>query len=630
MTSTIISPRHAAARAYAASGIPIFPCQVNGKKPACEHGYQDATTDLAKIDAWWGAADYNVAFEPETAGWCVIDIDNGDGKNGASNWDDLAFSMPTYVVGTPRGGYHRYYLGSLPPTASKLAKDVDTRGRGSYVLIPPSVVDGKPYTVLDDRDIADLPAGLAAAVAKPTVEAKATLSDLDLPGSIDRGRSLLALLVSRGDVAREFRGGNDRTYRLACELLNLGLSPEKSWELLEEIWNPKCEPPWDDDALREIIDHASRYSQNEDGAWAVAPAAEVFGSLPAMAEVLRTQQPERRSRFYLEDETEQEEGKDPEWIVPLVVPKSSTVLLFGPTQSYKSFLALDLALSVASGTDTFGSKPTSEGLVVYAALEGRNNIKKARRRAWKAAKGYDKSIPNFFVTTAPMVSQANEIQEFGDQIAKKAAGRQVSVIVIDTLAKSMAGLNENDAGDAGRFIRFCDSLVETFGCTVIAIHHSGKDAERAARGSSAFIAGFDTVIECKANRGSKTVEAWVRKHKDAEEPTEPFTFQGRAIAGSLVFFPITAGEHRVLVAADDPFDAHKIGAALVRLNAYGPAAGVTGVVVATQLVGTAEFQSEEDRQAAIAEVAKRLRALSKDKLKAYCPVGDRWYLPAKS
>jgi hypothetical protein len=626
MSTEIKSPRHAAARAYAEAGIPVFPCEVNGKRPACANGFKDATCFLGQIDLWWGIADYNIGLEPERAGWAVIDIDNGEGKNGSSSWAALGFDIPTRRVRTPRGGYHCYFHGSLPPTASKLAKDVDTRGRGSYVLVPPSVVDGKPYTVIDDRDIADLPSGIEAALTKPATEAKSAVSELDLPGNVSRARSLLTVLVDRGDVAREFHGGNDRTYRLSCELLNLGLSPEMARELLEEIWNPHCEPPWDDDALRDIIDHASRYSQNEDGAWAVPSAGEAFGDAISR---LQTSNPLKdRSRFYPEDETEQEEGLEPSWLVNSILPMNSTVLLYGPSQSYKSFLALDLALSVSTqATETFGSKPNATGTVFYAALEGKNNIKKARRRAWKVARGIEGRIDNFYVLTAPMVAMPNEVEEFGDQIKARAAGRPVRLIVIDTLAKSMAGLNENDAGDAGRFIRFCDSLVEAFGCTVIAIHHSGKDSDKAARGSSAFLAGFDTVLETKADRKSKTVEFWVRKHKDADEREEPFLFQGKEIGQSLVFFPLDPTEHRKLTA--DPFEPRRIGSALLELKAVGPASGVSRVVVATQLLGTAEFLTEEDRQAAIAETSKRLAALSKDKLRAYCPNGENWYLPAK-
>src|SRR5579859_1218511 len=102
-----MTPRHEKARWYALQEIPVFPCRVNGKKPATAHGFKDATTDLRQIDAWWSEADYNLALEPERAGWCVVDLDVKD--NGPANWVALPGDKPpTYTVATSSGGKHLY------------------------------------------------------------------------------------------------------------------------------------------------------------------------------------------------------------------------------------------------------------------------------------------------------------------------------------------------------------------------------------------------------------------------------------------------------------------------------------------------------------------------------------------
>ena len=41
----------AAALDYAAKGIPVFPCERFGKRPATSHGFKDRTTDAAQIEA---------------------------------------------------------------------------------------------------------------------------------------------------------------------------------------------------------------------------------------------------------------------------------------------------------------------------------------------------------------------------------------------------------------------------------------------------------------------------------------------------------------------------------------------------------------------------------------------------
>lgn len=624
------SPRLLTALAYAAAGIPVFPCLVNSKLPACKW-MDEATTDATVLEARWAEADYNVALIPEQAGWCVIDP---DGQEGLDNWAALPGEKPeTRVVQTPGGGQHHYYLGSLPSTVGTetrgLCPKVDTRGRGSYVLIPPSVVDDKPYKVLHDRDIAPLPGWIAAATSKQIERVPCAVEQLDLAGNIHRARSLLLALVERRDFAIEGRGGDDRTYRLACELLDLGLSPEVARALLEEIWNPHCAPPWTPEELLTKFANAASYHQNETGAYGAAPAAEVFAS--ALGKIAGEAPRQEKSRFHMEDEDEMEQGKEPSWIVPNLIPEQSTVLLFGPTQSFKSFIALDLALSVSTGTEVFGSTPRT-GLSFYAALEGRANIKKARRKAWRLAKGIEGKIPDFYVGPAPMIASQDDVQAFGDEIARRCAGRKPRLIVIDTISKSMAGLNENDAGEASKFIKFCDSLVDTFSCSVIAIGHTGKDGERGHRGSSAFQAGFDTVLEVKAHRATKVVAVWARKHKDAEEPETPWTFEGKLVGPSLVFFPTDAKTHRELTGSEDRYDPKRVGAALQQLNAYGQEQSVTTAILAAQLNPRSQEETDSDYAGKMARASRSLGALAKTKLAGYCAPGSSgllWSLPGK-
>ena len=142
-----MTPRHEMALAYARLGIPIFPCVVNGKRPACPNGFKDATTNEDIINRWWAQADYNLALEPDKAGWCVIDIDPR--HRGDESWErvttELHDMVTTRTVITPSGGRHLYFHGSLPSTVGKLGPGLDTRGRGGYVLVPPSVIDGREY-----------------------------------------------------------------------------------------------------------------------------------------------------------------------------------------------------------------------------------------------------------------------------------------------------------------------------------------------------------------------------------------------------------------------------------------------------------------------------------------------------
>jgi hypothetical protein len=134
-----------AALRYAELGYPVFPCVPGGKAPATTHGFWDATTDVNQITAWWTARpDSNIGMP--TAGLLVVDVDGADNP-----WpgDDLEGLAECPVSLTPRGG--RHYIFRQPAgkawssTASRLAPKVDTRANGGYIVLPPSVVGGKPY-----------------------------------------------------------------------------------------------------------------------------------------------------------------------------------------------------------------------------------------------------------------------------------------------------------------------------------------------------------------------------------------------------------------------------------------------------------------------------------------------------
>jgi hypothetical protein len=250
----------------------VFPCQVGEKKPATSHGYKDATCNLDQVKAWWEEnPGYNIGLYPEGAGWGVVDLDPGA----------IRPELPdTYEVETPRGGAHLYFKGSLPKTEGKLGDNIDTRGRGSYALAPPSVVNGKEYKIRHDRPMQDIPPEIVAKLSEPNQPTtRATHTDVDGSGNVARARRLIEDCVARGDVAVEGKGGDSRTYRLAAEVQALGLSQEACLLLLEELWNPHCRPPFSHDELAKLAGNALQYKQNETGAFAVGSAAEVFGAL---------------------------------------------------------------------------------------------------------------------------------------------------------------------------------------------------------------------------------------------------------------------------------------------------------------------------------------------------------------
>lgn len=146
-------------------GFSVFP--LKGKQPLTKHGFKDATRDPLQVQAWakrFPSANVGIATG-EASGIVVIDIDD---MNALAQLN----LPPTLTVTTGKGQHHYYRLNgqAIPNSAGSLAKGVDVRGNGGYVVGPGSQhPDTKSfYRVLEDLPIAPLPGFLAAKLAKQT------------------------------------------------------------------------------------------------------------------------------------------------------------------------------------------------------------------------------------------------------------------------------------------------------------------------------------------------------------------------------------------------------------------------------------------------------------------------------
>ena len=596
-----MTPLHKAARDWASAGFFVFPVVVGRKEPAIKNNLELATTDLDQIDKWWAEADYNIGCAPDKSGNSVLDVDPPLGFVSLQALEAIHGGMPpTRTMTTPRGGVHYWFDGEIPSGASKLGPKLDTRGVGGYVLMPPSVVyageydnnpNGGAYNVKDNVAEAELPAWIKEGVAAERSNQLSGSDDLDTPQNIGRLRYDLARLVAKGDVAIAESGGKDRTYRLCCEALDLGVSVEKAAELIFEIWNPACLPPWepnDPEGVEVMLANALKYRQNEVGAYAVEPSEKVFaGSIagaqddtPMGAKADKTK--EVKSRFRLLDEDEQNEAAEPVWLLKDLVQADSLCVVYGAPKSFKSFLVLDICLGIAAGVSTFGMLP-EQGSVVYCAGEGSNNISRKHRPAWRLARGIepDRKLPFYVVPRVPFVTDRNEVLDLVKQI--RARCPSPAVVVIDTVARASLGLEENSSKDVGMFIAACDLLREELGCTVIAIHHAGKDTARGSRGSNALEGAVDTVLEVRRHEKSKYVSLTVREQRNAQEREEPFTFIGHEIGPSLAFDPCDMGTFMAAIEAGKVVTSKNIGTILQRLNARSYDAGLTSAILCAEL-----------------------------------------------
>ena len=205
------------------------------------------------------------------------------------------------------------------------------------------------------------------------------------------------------------------------------------------------------------------------------------------------------------------------WLVRGYVEADSLALVYGEPGHGKSFLAIDLAASIATGTPWHGAE-TKPGAVFYIAGEGLNGLSR-RFKAWETTRGASLAGVPLYVSqrAAPLDDNASaaEVLRVVDDLAAE-AGQAPALIVVDTLARCFGG-DENSATDIGAFVTNLDALRHRWQATVLVVHHSGKDASRGARGSTALRGAVDAEYRVtKDPAGTVTLESG--KMKDADTP----------------------------------------------------------------------------------------------------------------
>jgi Bifunctional DNA primase/polymerase, N-terminal len=140
--------------------IPVFPCN-DDKTPRTANGFKDATTDERKIRRWWGPWPEALIGVPAGIKFDVVDLDLQHPE--AQAW--LADHPPpeTRVHHTRSGGLHYLFqpTAGLRNSVSKLARGVDVRARGGYIIWWPA----QGFEVSNPDELAEIPRAILTALA---------------------------------------------------------------------------------------------------------------------------------------------------------------------------------------------------------------------------------------------------------------------------------------------------------------------------------------------------------------------------------------------------------------------------------------------------------------------------------
>jgi len=204
------------------------------------------------------------------------------------------------------------------------------------------------------------------------------------------------------------------------------------------------------------------------------------------------------------------DAPSPRWLIRRVIRRGEMVVLYGEPSAGKTFVAIDIALCIASGFDWWDYS-VAQGGVVYLAGEGVGGFGK-RVRAWGEGRAVDlRALDMRILPHAVAFMEADEFERLLNTI--KAISPAPLLIVVDTLARYMAGGDENSAKEAGLFLDRCGRLAFVTGACVLIIHHKGK-GQKSERGSSAIRGAADVMLDVTHANELTTVVG--TKAKDAE------------------------------------------------------------------------------------------------------------------
>lgn len=195
------------------------------------------------------------------------------------------------------------------------------------------------------------------------------------------------------------------------------------------------------------------------------------------------------------------------YAVDAILPQGLAILAASPKSS-KSFMALDMALGVATGGISLSTLRCTQGDVLYVGLEDSERRLKDRINLLTAYTTPDLSRIEFQSIDSGWVGSATGrgwIEEWAE------GADSPRLVVIDTFRKAEPGLEEtrNQYLEEQEVILHYKRLADRFNMTILLVHHNTKAADdgdwlNKFSGSKGITGGADTLLYIDFKRGERT------------------------------------------------------------------------------------------------------------------------------
>ncbi|RWD79736.1 bifunctional DNA primase/polymerase [Mesorhizobium sp.] len=523
----------------ASRGFRVFPVWRDSKIPWKKGWQAAATTDRAQISEWWGEnPNWNIGVATG-GGLVVVDVDVKNGKPGAASLEMLEMmGLPTSLrVRTPTGGTHVYVVVGDRHSGREGNIEgfpgLDTRGDGNLVLWPGSNIGRNKYELEIDTPPAPCPPWLFDIIETKTtlrVDRKdGWLVEPDLPDNVARA---IAWLEGPAPEAFEGANGDSTTFSVTAELRALGVSEGLAFELMSDHWNEtKAHPQWTPEELLAKVANGYSYGQGSFGGKTAAgefgatdfevlpPSPELRAKIeewirshPKRSDVIMAVPETGRKRRIL-TYTQMSAMPQPEWLVEGLIQKRSAALMFGKSNTFKSFLAIDIGLSVATGRDWHGCS-VSPGRTLFVATEGANGVGRLRVPGWFDHYLIEQS-DRLNALLLPSEISLDIKSDVDWLLGEIAAAGPIDLLVLDIFGGTMSGTEVEDT-TARAWVRAIQHIMHQTGAATLTVAHTGWQDETRARMHTHFWGSFDSRMRVEGDRDALTSCLMIERHKDAD------------------------------------------------------------------------------------------------------------------
>lgn len=490
---------------YVDSGWSVLPVRPEEKRPYMTNWLQYTKTRATKdmVDNWLRSLSGAGigAVTGRISNMVVLDVEH----NCPYKIEDLLDKYPTQMVArSGSGGYHLYY--QYPTNVTSVSNRVrifegaDLRADGGFIVLPPTRhQNGNRYEWVKRGPLGAFPMALLDLRSESTSSGEGWITE------VLRG-------VSEG-------GRNDTCARLAGYFFKKGMNYDIVEALLLD-WNERNDPPLPVREVRTTIRSIERSH---------VFGGQQFTQVEFEDDVKEEEQASTFDVMKMTDYVKGYGGSGVSWLVEDWMPDHSITFLVSPPESYKTWLLLDLAVSVAANVPFLGQyrvnhpgptliiqqEDSHEGLTDRLALIAEQKmgaVTKLDGDEWQVP-----MMPDIPIYVHPSRKLRFDNKKVLEELEKQIEVIRPKVIMIDPLYSTTSGV-DNYMADLANKMMVLKTWRDKYGCSFLISHHSKKnlDPDSTAREDSWGSQFLNAFLEAgwQVRRNSKLAqnEVVVRRH----------------------------------------------------------------------------------------------------------------------